>query len=98
MSSTYLKETNVEDLGRMLITLLSEFWALRDRTAILEEMLQSKGVVEPGSIDNFVWSESKAEEMEVLRDQIISAVLGAPIAAKERSIDQILARAGLERP
>jgi hypothetical protein len=36
--------------------------------------------------------------MEKLRDRIVTAVIGAPVAAKERSVDQIIERAGLKRP
>ena len=98
MSNIYLNENNVDDLGRMVVGLLSELWITRDRLSIVEELLVQKGSLTAGAVDAFEWSQPRAEEMEALRDQIVAAVIGAPIAAKERGIDQILERAGYARP
>ncbi len=98
MSNVYLDENNVDDLGRMIVGLLSELWIVRDRLAVVEELLVSNGVLAADAVDGFAWSQAKAEEMEALRDRIVAAVIGAPIAAKERSVDQILERAGYQQP
>jgi hypothetical protein len=98
MSNVYLDENNVDDLGRMIVGLLSELWIVRDRLAVVEELLVSNGVLAAEAVDGFAWSQAKAEEMEALRDRIVAAVIGAPIAAKERSVDQILERAGYQQP
>jgi hypothetical protein len=98
MANIYLNEDNVDDLGRMVVGLLSELWIMRDRIAVLEELLAQKGVLTAGSVESFDWTQEQAETMEKLRDRMVAAVIGAPIAAQERSIDQILARAGYERP
>ncbi|WP_420145417.1 hypothetical protein [Sphingobium sp.] len=82
----------------MVVGLLSELWVMRDRIAVLEELLVKSGTLGADAIESFEWPQSQAEEMEALRDRIVAAVIGAPIAAKERSVDKILARAGYERP
>jgi len=98
MANVYLNQDNVDDLGRMVVGLLSELWIVRDRVAVLEELLAQKEVLSADAVEGFNWSEAKAVQMEALRDRMVSAVIGAPIAARERSVDQILARAGFERP
>lgn len=98
MGNIYLNEDNVDDLGRMVVGLLSELWIMRDRMAVLEELLVQKGVLSADALEAFDWPAEKAVAMEALRDRIVASVIGAPIAARERSVDQILARAGYERP
>ena len=95
---TYLHQSNVEDLGRMLMALLSEFWILRDRVAILEEMLGDKVGISSGDIDNYVPSPEFEARLQTLRDQVATAVVAAPLLAEDRSIDTILKLAGLKRP
>lgn len=94
MGNIYLNEDNVDDLGRMLVALLSEVWVMRDRMAVLEKLLEKAGVVTEEAIEQFSYTPAEEEEMEKLRDRIVTAVVGAPVAAKERSVDQILERAG----
>jgi nitrogen regulatory protein PII-like uncharacterized protein len=97
MGNIYLNEDNVDDLGRMVVALLSEFWIMRDRMAILENLLVKAKVLGPDEIEEFSYTPEQEEEMEKLRDRIVAAVIGAPVAAKERSVDQILERAGFKR-
>jgi hypothetical protein len=98
MSNTYLTAENVDDLGRMTMALLAELWIVRDRVAVLEELLVERGGLAAGEIDDYVPNGAFAARLEILRDRMANAVVGAPIAAEERSVDQILARAGLTRP
>ena len=94
----YLHDSNVEDLGRMLMALLSEFWILRDRVAILEEMLGDKIGVSSTDIDNYVPSPEFEARLQELRDRVATSVVAAPILAEDRSVDTILSLAGLKRP
>jgi hypothetical protein len=95
MANIYLNQDNVDDLGRMVTALLSEVWILRDRMAVLETMLDAKGVVDAKSIDDFSFTPEQEAELEKIRDRMVSAVVGAPIAAREHHVEQILKRAGL---
>jgi hypothetical protein len=94
MANTYLTENNIDDLGRMVVALLSELWIMRDRMAILEQVLVKSGALKPDAVDAFTWTPEQAVEIEKLRDKIVASVLGAPLAAEERDIDKILTRAG----
>lgn len=95
MANIYLNQDNVDDLGRMVTALLSEVWILRDRLAVLETMLDNKGVIEANAIDDFAFTPEQEAELEKVRDRMVSAVVGAPIAAREHHVEQILKRAGL---
>ncbi|WP_421738086.1 hypothetical protein [Caulobacter sp.] len=98
MSKTYLTAENVDDLGRMTMALLAELWIVRDRVAVLEQLLIDRGGLTADEVDDYVPTGAFAVQLETLRDRMANAVVGAPIAAEERGVDQILARAGLTRP
>ncbi len=85
---------NVDDLGRMLMALVQEVWVMRDRMAITELLLAERAGITAADIDDYVPSAATRAELERLRDQFAARIVGAPIAARERSVDQILARAG----
>ena len=98
MSNTYLGPDNIDDLGRMVTALLTELWITRDRVAVLEQLLEDKKIVLPDEVDDYIPSEEFEADLERIRDRMAANVIGAPLAARERSVDQILARAGMERP
>ena len=98
MSNTYLDHNNVDDLGRMVNALLTELWITRDRLAVLEQLLNDKKLIMPGEVDDYVPTDDFELALERLRDRMAANVIGAPLAAQQRSVDQILARAGMERP
>ena len=98
MSGAYLRAEDTDSLGRMVLALLSEVWIMRDRMAILEKLLAEQGALAAERLDGFVPSGEFAGELAALRDRLIGNVVGAPIAPDDRSIDGILARAGMQRP
>src|SRR3546814_21061000 len=81
----------------MVTALLTELWITRDRVAVLEQLLEDKKIVLPGEVDDYIPSEDFEADLERIRDRMAANVIGAPLAARERSVDQILARAGMER-
>lgn len=95
--SDYLDVSNVDDLGRILLALVQETWAMRDRIAIIEKLLEEKAGISTADIDDYAASDTVKAEIEKLRDRFVNKVIGSPIAARERSVDQILARAGMKR-
>jgi hypothetical protein len=98
MANSYLNENNIDDLGRMVTALLSELWIVRDRMAILEKLLAAHNVLKDDEIDQYVPSPEFSAQIEQLRDRMVANVIGAPLAATQRGVDDILARAGLARP
>ncbi len=85
----------VDDLGRMLLALLSEHWILRDRFAMLEALMVERGALRPGELDDGVPTPEQAVVLERLRDRVVGAVIGAPLAARDNSVEAILQRAGM---
>jgi hypothetical protein len=98
MSNIYLNENNIDDLARMLTGLLSEVWIMRDRMAIMEKLYGEKLGISSKDLDDFVPTGDLSKDLETLRDRMVNNVVGAPIAARERSVDAILERALLKRP
>lgn len=96
--SDYLDANNIDDIARMLMALAQETWAMRDRMAVTEKLLAEKIGITSADIDDYVADATFKGEMEKLRDRFVGKVAGAPLAARERSVDQILARAGMKRP
>lgn len=96
--SQYLSSENTDDLGRMVLALLSEVWIMRDRMAILEDLLEKKAGISSEDIENYVPSPEFEATVEKLRTRLIENVVGAPLIAREREVDDILRHAGMERP
>lgn len=95
MADTYLDQKNIDDLGRMVTALLTELWIVRDRLAVVEKLYGERLDVDSAAIDDFVPDAAFAAQIETIRDRMVGAVVGAPLAARERSVEQILARAGM---
>ena len=98
MTDSKLNADNMDDLSRMFMALVQEVWILRDRVAVMEELLTEKGQLSAEAIDDFEASAEFTQRVEAMRDRFAARIIGAPIAAVERDVDQILARASLERP
>ena len=94
MSGETLDSSNIDDLSRMLMALVQEVWIMRDRMAVTEQLLEEKLGITAADIDGFVGTPDYSEAMRTLRDQFAMRIVGAPIAARERSVEQILTRAG----
>lgn len=97
-SEPYLDTNNVDDLARILTALVQETWAIRDRLAVTEKLLEERANISSADIDDYVADVETRDAIAALRDRFVNKVIGAPLAAKERSVDQILARAGMKRP
>lgn len=63
---------------RINTELMSELWILRDRVAILEKLLDDKGVVARKSIDDYAPEGDFAKELDEERDRFVRRVAGAP--------------------
>jgi len=96
---SYLADQNLDDLGRMMLALLSELWIVRDRVAILEARLAEKGALTSDTeLDDYTPNPELAARLDGLRDRMIASVLGAPQVPVKRHVDDVLERAGMARP
>ena len=89
-----LCEHNIDDLGRMFMALVQEVWIMRDRMAITERLLAEKAGIDAAQIEDYIGDAAFKAETLALRDRFAGRILGAPVAGRERSVDEILARAG----
>jgi hypothetical protein len=96
--NTHLVAGNIDDLDRMVTALLTELWITRDRLAVLEHLIEARGGPGSTDVDTFVPTPEFTARAAGIRDRMVANVAGAPLAARERSVDQILARAGMQRP
>ncbi|MFC6197711.1 hypothetical protein [Ponticaulis profundi] len=96
MDRNYLDEKSVTDLGRMLMALMSEVWILKDRTMLLEHVLETRGGIAKDELENMEIPEDLAAKIDAERDKFATLVLSAPIAGEKRSVKDILERAGLK--
>jgi hypothetical protein len=95
VTDAQLDAGNVDDLGRTLMALVSEVWILRDRMLVMEQLLQERAGISAEEIDDYAGNAAFKAGVERQRDRFVANVIGAPLAARERSVEQILARAGL---
>jgi hypothetical protein len=93
----YLEGESIENLGRMLMALTQEVWVMRDRMAVTEKLLADHAGIVAEQIDDYVADPAFRAELERMRDTFAAKVLGAPIAATKRSVEDILHRAGYPR-
>lgn len=78
----------------MLLALVQEVWVMRDRMAITERLLADRAGITPADIDNYVTDAGDTAEIQTIRERFVSKIIGAPSAARDRNVDQILRRAG----
>ncbi|MBT0670036.1 hypothetical protein HT136_16850 [Novosphingobium profundi] len=97
-ATDYLPPESTTDVARMVMALMSEVWIARDRQIVTEYLLETKGSVTRAELDDFVPTGELAEAIAAERQRFANLVAGAPLAARQRSVAQILERAGMARP
>jgi hypothetical protein len=85
---------STDDLARITMALVQEVWIMRDRMAITEKLLEEKAGITPAMIDDYPQSPETRAELERLRALYVNRTIGAPMAARQRSVTDILARNG----
>jgi hypothetical protein len=86
----YLADGNIDDLGRMLVALLSEVWVMRDRMHALEELVSERTGLSIEEIDDYCPTGPSAERLDAIRARLVGNVIGAPLMAKQREVEDIL--------
>ncbi len=77
----YLQNGTVEDVARMVQSLTEELWILKDRVAVLEQLLVDKAVVGATEVDEHEPGEELSALLRKERQRVIRKVLGAPLAS-----------------
>jgi hypothetical protein len=97
MTSATLEAMSTDDLARITMALVQEVWIMRDRMAITEKLLAEHANITPQMIDEYLQTPDTRAELETLRELYVNRTIGAPLAGRQRSVEQILARGGFSR-
>ncbi len=98
MTDATMPPESIDDVARIVMALVQEVWIMRDRMAVTERLLAARTGITAADIDDYVGDAGFKTDIEKLRDRFTAKVIGAPLAARERSVEQILTRAGLLSP
>lgn len=64
----------LDKMVTMLVELMSEHWVARERQYALERVLEERGVIEPGAVDAYEWSEAEEARLAERRQRFIADV------------------------
>lgn len=82
---TYLGDSRLDDVARMVFELTSELWILKDRTIMLETLLAQNGIVAPGAVDAFQPDADLQEVLAAERKALVARVYGAVLDSDTRT-------------
>lgn len=86
---TYLSADDVDRLARQNTQLMAELWIVKDRLAVLEHLLEAKGVVEAGEVTDFLPTDDMAAYLDRERDRYIRRIQG--LAPGDRTTEALKA-------
>jgi hypothetical protein len=98
MADSALAPADLDKVGRMVLALLAELWVTRDRAAIMEKLLVDNGVLKADEIDGFSPSGEFADQLTLMRDQLMAQVMSAPLLADSPKVEEIIDWARLRQP
>jgi hypothetical protein len=83
----YLHGDDVDWLARQNTQLMTELWIVKDRLAVLESLLEKKGLLSDDEVDNTPPDEALGAELDQRREQFVKRIIGMP--PSERSLDTL---------
>ncbi|MDX6744072.1 hypothetical protein [Actinocorallia sp. A-T 12471] len=93
----YLESDRLDDLARMIAELTSELWILKDRTLVLEHLLERHGVIAAAAVDGLAPSADLAARLRAEREALVSRVFGAVLDPDTRVTAAVAAAEKQER-
>lgn len=85
----YLAAEDVDELARQNTQLMAELWIVKDRLALLEQLLADKGLLATGEVDSTQPSETLGGELDRERERYIRRIVG--LAPEERTLENLKA-------
>lgn len=73
----YLRQRRVDDLAGAYVSLLGELWIIKDRQAVLEEVLAGHGIAAADAIERFEPSGEFKQRLDSERQQWVRRMVGA---------------------
>ncbi|MGL3149014.1 hypothetical protein ACSS7Z_01510 [Microbacterium sp. A82] len=89
---TYLGDARIDDVARMVFELASELWVLKDRTLVLEDVLEKNGIVAPEALDAVIPDAALEQRLFAEREGFTRRVYGSVLDADTR-VEQALSAA-----
>jgi hypothetical protein len=85
----YLTSDDVDQLARQNTQLMTELWIVKDRLAVLENLLAEKGILAADEVDGAVPDEALGAKLDRERERFIQRIVGIP--PEERTIERLKA-------
>jgi hypothetical protein len=73
----YLRQRRVDDLAGAYVSLLGELWIVKDRQAVLEEVLNRNGIAATDAVERFEPGGEFKKRLDVERQEWIRRMIGA---------------------
>lgn len=73
----YLRQRRIDDLAGAYISLLGELWIIKDRQAVLEEVLDRNGIVAADAVERFEPGGDFKKRLDAERQEWIRRMVGA---------------------
>ncbi|MFK7830449.1 MAG: hypothetical protein AB8B57_11795 [Congregibacter sp.] len=77
-TAPYLNAADVDQLARQNVQLITELWIVKDRLAVLENLLAEKGVLTGDEVDAATPNEQLEATLDAERESYIKRILGLP--------------------
>lgn len=84
---TYLQAEDLDTLARQNIQLMAELWIVKDRLAMLEDMLAKQGLIDRAVFETTEPDEALSAELEADRVAYIKRIVG--LSADQRTIPNL---------
>ena len=80
----YLEAGDLDTLARQNVQLMAELWIVKDRLAMLEDMLEKQGLIDRSVFETSEPDQALSEELDAQRAAYIKRVVG--LAPDQRTI------------
>lgn len=70
----FFDDPAVDSIMTVLLELMSDHWAVRERLYALERLLEKKGTIKKGAVESWVWSKEDQEKLSVQQQQFVGEV------------------------
>ena len=74
----YLGNRELDDAMLVISQLLTELWIVKDRVAVLEQILEEQNILSADKVANYIPDAPLAERLDRERDAFVRRIMGAP--------------------
>lgn len=70
----FFDDPAVDSMMTILLELMSDHWAVRERLYALERLLEKKGAIRKGAVESWTWSKDDQEKLAARQQQFLQDV------------------------